>query len=82
MQKYATPKIFVDNLKNFVPKYEQSDEKRGINNIINMYTYTAQQRFLGKEKRISKKRKKVLDSEKAVCYYIKAVREAAVYLVN
>ena len=82
MQKYATPKIFVDNLKNFVPKYEQSDEKRGINNIINMYTYTAQQRFLGKEKRIAKKRKKVLDSEKAVCYYIKAVREAAVYLVN
>ena len=82
MQKYATPKIFVDNLKNFVPKYEQSDEKRGINNNINMYTYTAQQRFLGKEKRISKKRKKVLDSEKAVCYYIKAVREAAVYLVN
>ena len=44
--------------------------------------YMADQRLLRKEKRISKKRKKVLDTEKVVWYYIKAVREAAVYLVN
>ena len=47
-----------------------------------MYTYTVKWRFLRKEKRISKKRKKVLDTEKVVWYYNKAVREAAVYLVN
>ena len=82
MQKYAVQKIFVDNLKNFVPKYEQSDENQGIKHNINMYTYTVKWRSLRKEKRISKKRKKVLDTEKVVWYYIKAVREAAVYLVN
>ena len=34
------------------------------------------------EKKNLEKMKKVLDSEKVVWYYIKAVREAAVYLVN
>ncbi len=35
-----------------------------------------------KDEKILIKKKKVLDTEKVVWYYIKAVREAAVYLVN
>ena len=35
-----------------------------------------------KRKKNLEKKKKVLDSKKVVWYYIKAVREAAVYLVN
>ena len=53
--KICESKNFVDNLKNFVPKYEQSDENQGINYNINMYTHTVQRRLLGKKKRISKK---------------------------
>ena len=37
---------------------------------------------LSEKKKDSRKKKKVLDTEKVVWYYIKAVREAAVYLVN
>ena len=71
-------KFLLITLKSLCPNMSKVTKTRQRKYIL----YMENLRFLRKGKRISKKRKKVLDTEKVVWYYIKAVREAAVYLVN